>query len=514
MSRRTFTVSVRLRASLLAPLVASLASLAVARTAHASPVMDTAGSIGDNAGAQGVVSGPGPASTYFNPALLVDADETALVSLAMISEQLGVTLDGRRGGDVPLVVGGRDILGPGLAPIPNDVVPTPWLRDGCPPGTQAGTCPPPGFGARPRQAQGTSGKTRTYLALGFVKHLIQDRFSVGAYAMLPLSSFTTANGFYADEREALFSNSLHPALYGDRLTAISLAVGAAFKLLPELSIGIGFSLLLANAASSSTYVRDTTNYDTLLLDNSVTTHVDVSPMAGVRWTPVRWLRIGGTIHSPESFTIDTTITSALPSGTESGASRHEVYDWMPWRISFGAEGDVIQQGRYTMSITGSVQYALWSAYQDRHGQLPTVYGGDLAWKDTMRGALGVRHKYGPVRGFIDLAYAPSPVPDQIGQSNYVDNDRVGILAGADFDLHLGRTHIRPGFQLMANRLVPRHVAKDDKRIRDELPDGSILGATRDPVPGASGLQTNNPGWPGFGSEGWLLGGAFTLSIPL
>lgn len=488
--------------------------LGLAGTAHASPVMEAAGSIGENAGAQGVVSGPGPASAYFNPALLTDAEETALVSLAMISEQIGVTLDGRRGGDVPLVVGGRDILAPGFAPIPNDVVPTPWLREGCPAGTEAGSCPPPGYGARPRQAGGSSGKTRSYLALGFAKHLVQDRFSVGAYAMLPLSSFTTARGFYADEREALFSNSLHPELYGDRLTAISLAVGAAFKLLPDLSIGVGLSLALANAASSSTYVRDTTNYDTLLVDTSVSTRVDVAPTAGVRWTPVRWLRIGGALHSPESFTIDTTITAALPSGTESRTSRHEVYDWMPWRLSFGAEGDVIQHGRYTMSLTGSVQYAAWSAYEDRHGQGPASYGEDLAWKDTMRGALGVRHKYGPVRGFIDLSYVPSPVPDQVGRSNYVDNDRVGIHAGADFDLKLGRKHIRPGLQAFGNRLVRRHVTKDDTRMKDELPDGSILGATHDPVPGASGLQTNNPGWPGFASEGWLFGGAVTLSIPL
>ena len=28
--------------------------------------------------------------------------------------------------------------------------------------------------------------------------------------------------------------------------------------------------------------------------------------------------------------------------------------------------------------------------------------------------------------------------------------------------------------------------------------------------GAQGLQTNNPGWPGFGSQGWLLGGGVNL----
>jgi hypothetical protein len=115
---------------------------------------------------------------------------------------------------------------------------------------------------------------------------------------------------------------------------------------------------------------------------------------------------------------------------------------------------------------------------------------------------------------MDLEYIPSPVPEQIGRSNYVDNDRVGLHVGADLELVLGSTHIRPGFQLMGQRLIYRHNTKDDSRILDELPDGSLFGSTHDPVPGAQGLQTNNPGWPGFASDGWIWGGALTLGIPL
>jgi long-chain fatty acid transport protein len=482
--------------------------------ARASPLLDTMGPVGGNAGAQGVVSGPSAASTYFNPALLVDAAPAVLVSLALLSEQIGVTLDGRRGGDVPLSVGGRDILGPGLSPIPNDAVPTPWLESGCAAGTDSGSCPAPGFAARPRQAQGTSGRTRSYLTLGLVAPLVKDRLTVGLYGMLPLGSFTTARSFYPDEREALFSNSLHPELYGDRLTAVSVAAAAGFKLLERLSVGAGLSIALANTATSATYVRDSSDYDKLLLDTDVTTHVNVSPFVGVRYAPVTWMRVGGTIHAPESFDIDTSITAALPSGTESGTTRHDVYDWTPWRVAFGAEADVVRRGAYTMSLTASVRYALWSAYLDRHGQKPTEYGADLAWNDTMSGALGVRHVWGPARAHIDGTYDPSTVPDQVGRSSYVDNDRVGLHAGADVEITLGREKIRPGVSVFGSRLVRRHVTKDDARIKDELPDGAVFGATHDPVPGAAGLQTNNPGWPGFASEGWLWGGALTIEAPL
>ncbi|MDF2691661.1 MAG: hypothetical protein K0S65_44 [Labilithrix sp.] len=494
--------------------VALFAALSFERSAKASPLLDTVGPVGGNAGFQGVVSGPGAASTYYNPAMLTEASEELLLGYTVLSEQIGVTLDGRRGGNVPMAMGQRDILGADGVPIANDSVPTQWLDEGCAAGTAAGECPAPGFAARPRQRGGSSGKTRTYLALGIVKHLIPDRFTLGAYALLPLSSFTTVRGFYNDEREALFSNSLHPELYGDRLTSLSFALGAAFKLRPSLSIGASFGLALSNGVQSRTYVRDTTDYGKLLLDNSVSTQVDVSPNVGVRWQPAKSVRIGGVVRPPSSFNLDTTINATLPSGTESGTTRRETYQYVPWRVGFGAEVDAIHRGAYLMSVTASLNYALWSTYEDRHGQRPSDFGSDLAWSDTMSGTVGVRHVYGPARGFVDLSFVPSPVPKQVGRSNYVDNDRVGLALGGDIEIEVAGTKVRPGLSVFAQRLVPRHVTKDDSRIRDELPDDAVFGSTRDPVPGARGLQTNNPGWPGFGSSGYLWGGALTLSVPL
>jgi len=502
-------------------LLLCLAVAASATTAHASPLIEAAGPVGGNAGAQGVVSGPGAASTYFNPALLIDAGDELLLGFVLISEQMGITLDGRpAGSDVPLAVGNRgSILAPGqgggLQPLPNSVVPTQWLSQGCPAGTQAGQCPAPGFTARPRQGQGTSGKTRSYLALGLVKSLIKDRFTLGLYGILPLSSFTTAQAFFPDEREALFSNSLHPELYGDRLTAVSVVAGAAFKLLPELSIGASVSLSLANAAASQDYVQDATNYNTLLMNTSVTTTVNVAPTAGVRWLPTSWLRIGGVLHSPESFTVNTTIDASLPTGTESGTTQSNVFDWMPWSVGVGAEAEILARGSTRMSVVASMGYAFWSGYLDRHGDSPGMYGSQFAWHDTASGAAGIRNVFGDARTFLDMRYIPSPVPEQTGRSNYVDNDRFGLSLGGDVALHLP-TVIRPGIQLFADRFIPRHNTKDPSQIVDELPDGAVFssGATLSPVPGAHGLQTNNPGWPGYSSGGWLWGGSITISVPL
>ena len=56
-----------------------------------------------------------------------------------------------------------------------------------------------------------------------------------------------------------------------------------------------------------------------------------------------------------------------------------------------------------------------------------------------------------------------------------------------------------------NRLIRRDNVKDDALITDELPNGSVFSTTGKAVPGSAGLQTNNPGWPGFASEGWVWG---------
>jgi hypothetical protein len=158
----------------------------------------------------------------------------------------------------------------------------------------------------------------------------------------------------------------------------------------------------------------------------------------------------------------------------------------------------------------------WSTYLDRHGDSPSMYDNqyndNLGFHDTLIYSIGLRHKYKKLRTYIDWQYAPTPVPAQTGQSNYVDNDRYGVALGGDIEAVVGGVRIRPGIQLLAYRLAWREVTKDNRQIPDELPDDARSSSTGDPVVGAQGLQTNNPGWPGFGSEGWVYGGTVSLNV--
>jgi hypothetical protein len=49
-------------------------------------------------------------------------------------------------------------------------------------------------------------------------------------------------------------------------------------------------------------------------------------------------------------------------------------------------------------------------------------------------------------------------------------------------------------------------------VRDEVPDDAVV--IDQPLAGRSGLQTNNPGFPGYGSSGWVHGGGVYLSIDM
>jgi hypothetical protein len=49
-------------------------------------------------------------------------------------------------------------------------------------------------------------------------------------------------------------------------------------------------------------------------------------------------------------------------------------------------------------------------------------------------------------------------------------------------------------------------------VLDEFPDNSIDVRTNQPVAASAGLQTNNPGYPGFTSTGYMLGAGVCLRI--
>lgn len=489
--------------------VTALAFLAaLAGEAAASPLFELAGGVTGLGGFNARTVSAGSSSTYFNPALLPQAEQTLELGVMVLSDQISMTLDGRPGGNVPLVVGDRQIVYPNGDPISNATVPTDWLQHGC----SVSQCGEPAFAPRPRQAAGTSGNTRAYAIVGLVSHVLDDTLVLAVQGLIPADQFTTAQSFFNDERAQFFSNSLHPELYGDRLTATSLSFGAGSRLFDELSIGASFTLSLTNTAKASTYVRDPVDYDKIILSTDVAVDANVSPHFGIVYEPIDALDLTATLHSQQEFVIDTAVGATLPAGNESVTTRRAVHAFLPWTFGLGGALTTLKGPLYELRVVSTLEYALWSDYIDRHADHPGAEGKQFGWSNVVSGSVGARFSYGMARTMLDLTYYPSPVPPQTGRRNYVDNDRVGLALGADYQFTFLGLRWRPGLQLTGYRLVPRYQRKNDALLVDELPDDAVDARTGAPIPGAQGLQTNNPGWPGFASEGWIFGGSFTVAL--
>lgn len=461
-------------------------------------------------------SGPSAASTYFNPALLPRAKQGLDLGWYMLNDAISVTLDARLSAfDVPVSALNR--VRTDQPPVPTD-----WLQNGCVGGT--GTCVRD-VPAQPRQSEGSSGSVRAYQLLGLVNHLLDDYLTLGFYAVVPLTSFTQANSFFVDEREQFVTNSLHPEMYADRLTPVSLAFGAGSKLTDYLSLGLSFTLGLSNQADAVAYVGNSGNLsETLELSTKVNVAASVSPHMSAVLTPLEYLDFSLTVHSPQQMQIETAFLIYLANGDVQQASRTATHSWLPWIVGLGTSYTVAKSQKNKWDLTGTVTFERWSQYLNRQNERPLK---NYEWSDIFTGALGVRLTNDErLRTFLDANFRPSPVPMQTGRTNYVDNDRYGFSGGVDYDLPFPRWKValRFGAQAQVHMLRERHQTKIDPRspqyaghsysqlVADEWPDDSIDVSTGQTIAEAAGLQTNNPGWPGFSSRGFIVGGGATISL--
>ena len=90
-----------------------------------------------------------------------------------------------------------------------------------------------------------------------------------------------------------------------------------------------------------------------------------------------------------------------------------------------------------------------------------------------------------------------------------------LKARADFLIEENGRDLEAGINLFGSYLLPREVSKDPAAanpVIDEFPDDAVDITTNQPAAGALGFQTNNPGYPGWKSTGYMLGAAATFRI--
>jgi long-chain fatty acid transport protein len=482
-----------------------LAILLFAAAAEAAPIDEIVGAVAGTGGFNARVVPANAASVYFNPAFLPDVPAGLELGAFVLSDQVGIHLLGRPGRAADLPEGTIDMERPGGGRYPEAGLPTRWLEEGRP-----ASPPDEPLAPRPRQAAGSSQKVRVYQVLGLVQKLAGGRVGVGVAALLPYGKFTNARAFYNDEREQYFSNSLHPELLSDRLTITSLAFGAGVRLHPRLSLGASLTLGLRTIAQTPTYVNDIGRFQAIKVDSDVGVVAAFAPHFGAVLRTSERTHLAATVHTPQKIEIETDFSFLLPSGIEQRAALSFTHGYVPWIFALGGSARLYGTAGDELVAVATLEHARWSDYRDRHSERPDPA---YAWSNPISASAGLRKQAGGTTVALDARFVPTPVPSQTGRSNYVDNDRLAALFACEHRATLSWGTLRAGLSAQAHRLLPREVAKTATgaaQVIDEVPDDAVVAGM--PLPGREGLQTNNPGWPGFASRGWIWGtGAYVAA---
>ena len=483
-----------LRCALRVAIICSI--LLVADRSFASSVLETIGAPGAGNGFSARVMSRGTEVTYFNPSLLPDASPNLSFGVLVLGNFSNIHLTPRPPGvDVPDSVYNADLV---KSPAPGQQL---W--------------PQPTSRLLHQRTDTSVSDVTPYVALGLVHPLLNETLVFGVYALIPTAGFLQQDSFFSDEREQYFSNQLHSELLGDRLKVPTLASSLGWRLARQLSIGAGIDIGMATRTQMQVYIPNAADQTTLLMVPKIDTSIALAPFVGLTLRPwERWL-ITATLHMPKSW--DTSGQNQLrywnyayPTGQTAIVQSYELTQGMePARVGLGV-GRSGSLGTTGWQIGLQGLWTQWSKYRDRHGESPLV-----AWHDTVTVGLGWALDWARRRVMGEVGVAPSPVPDQLGRTNYVDNTRFGTSVGVEWPFKFSKTDYAFGLTLQGQFMFPRSVTKQASaahQVVDELPDGAVDRVTGSPLAAAAGLQTNNPGYPGYTSYGTLLGVAMVLKV--
>lgn len=363
------------------------------------------------------------------------------------------------------------------------------------------------------------------IMLGAVKNIakkslekIGGQLAVGVYALLPFSGIQTQEPFFNDSREQYFSNSLQFELYGDRLKQFSAAVALAGRFGRYFRIGAGLAISTYTKTQNRVFVPSPTDPAVQLINAKMNVGASVMPYFSFVVNPVAGWHLTGTFHFPTNTGVVKlnnemqVLGWEYEEGSKKGyltASSSMTAGYQPIKLSVGTYYDTKIQD-YTFTPMVAFEWSRWSTYINRHGEKPAD-----KWKDTFSATAGLMMRHSERRAAFGFNFVPSPVPAQTGRENYVDNDRMGFSLG--YHEYFGITDqvkIGAGISGSLQWLLSRTEEKDLERsmkdggLVDEIPDdaeyyGSELSAEEfDEI--KKGLQTNNPGFPGWTSKGFLL----------
>lgn len=371
---------------------------------------------------------------------------------------------------------------------------------------------PPGYDARraPRgdtDGEGVSGG----INLGFSLRPFEVDFALGALIRVPFEGFANIDTAFADEREQYFDNQLRFGLLSERLRSemITFGLGYRWHYGDEgwLAMGVGMVLLPAVRTVNDVYTPNAADPSVVDANFRIEQTIEQGIVAGLIIQPLSWLRVAASFQDEVFQSVDAT-NRVLLGGAEDEPVLQDLQvaqHYTPPRVA-GSLAVVTDTWRVALEGT----WLGWSRYLDAHAETP-----DPAFEDTLNWRLGFEWIMSDdTSARAGVGWIPTPVPAQTGRTNHVDTDRLLIAVGGGrrFEMWEEQFSIDAALQVHALRETTTHKDRLEdypdcgpgvRALCDETPDrADDSGAL--PASATRGLQTGNPGFPGFTAGGYVL----------
>lgn len=314
---------------------------------------------------------------------------------------------------------------------------------------------------------------------------------------------------FPDEREQHFTNQVSFSLLGGRVEHFVAEFGLAYQLFDWLALGVGASVMPNVFTRNFVYMPDAARQDAVNLNLDLKTETQWRLIGGLIVKPNRRFKIGVSYRDEQYMSIRG-VNEVQVRGLQGGEgypfeqNLHIITDYSPRQFTYGGAWF----GDHNM-FTADLVYTVWSSYLDQHGD-------PVDFEDTWSPRLGYEHNLGLDQKIrIGLRWDPSPVPEQTGRSNFVDNDRAVVSIGGGHPIKIADKRLTISWHVQLHSLIGRSHTKaipasletcerDTRALCDEVPDDTMNPRTGEPYPEAEGLQTGNPGFPGYSSGGLIV----------
>ena len=289
------------------------------------------------------------------------------------------------------------------------------------------------------------------------------------------------------------------ALLTDRTQVLTANLGLAYRVLRQLSIGVGVRVAFnvqTNIDGVLTHVNYLTDQASAQIGTDSTVYGRVAPLVGVLVTPIDHLRLGLAFRG-ESY-VDDWGSAIVATGAQLGLGNLG-YDFRfahyfePNQVTAAVSADVGSHFDFSADLTWSQWSEGLSTNRNFFGcGLTPCDGTSPLWGDTWTPAFGVRYRPTPPLALMaGYRYQQSPLNNFGGPSNLLDNDRHVPGAGVQLDLSklVSWLDMRVDVGLQYVILVDRTEVKEFQRFPSEA------------------AFEENPGYPSYSYGGHLIGGS-------